>query len=192
MTAVLEPVALLPGTAGTGVACPPWCDSDPDWHDPEVVTLHDGLGADLPTTARPSLGPRHRGAPDNIHVAAEASSNGQPVVWLVGCRGGTPAEHGHYATVDEAEAIGRHLLDMVAQLRGSKPARDLQIGDRIVLDGKAHEVVFLMIDACYHDVPVRCCDGHVQIFTDLSEAVDESTPADILDPGDLVQIEVKP
>lgn len=91
-------------------------------------------------------------------------------------------------TPASARAFALELLAAAAEVTGSKRADDLRLGDRIVLNGKVHEVVFLMIDACYHDVEVRCCAGHVQVYTDLSEAADESTPAVTLDPADLVEV----
>lgn len=181
MTVVLEP-------ATTVGACPPWCYGDPDWHDPDTVVLHDGLDADLPMTAKPIFGRGSRRRPDRMHVTVSSRDGRDPVVWLAMCNGGLPTDDGAYASLDEVEEIGRHLVDLVAKTRGSKAARDLRLGDRIVLDGEVHEVVFLLIDACSHDVEVRCCAGHVQIYTDRSEAVCESTPAVTLDPADLVEV----
>lgn len=91
-------------------------------------------------------------------------------------------------TPEAARLFALELLAAAATASGSKRADDLRLGDRIVLGGQVHEVVFLMIDACSCNVEVRCCDGSVQIFTDRSEAADESKPAATVTPGDLVEL----
>lgn len=91
-------------------------------------------------------------------------------------------------TPDRAREVAYALLTAAAQASGVKPAEDARPGDRIVIDGRAHTVITVLAD-------VGCCDGtgecggQTQIYTDLSEQVDECEPALIYEPGQLIPLE---
>lgn len=110
----------------------------------------------------------------------------EPLVWV------DPSSHLRAETYGFTPAAARELamalLAAAAEASGFKRADDLRIDDRIVVDGQAQTVTVLTRDACYCDGDMRCCDGEVQIHTDVSEEIDESTPAVVLDPADLVQV----
>ncbi|MGI5236457.1 hypothetical protein [Dactylosporangium sp. CA-139066] len=109
-----------------------------------------------------------------------------PVVWV------DPSSQLKAETYGFSPAAARELamalLAAAAEASGSKRADDLRIGDRIVLDGRVHVVRFLMVDACHCDDVDEPCDGTVQVYTDLSEAVDETSPAATFDPADLAEV----
>ena len=185
MTAVLNRGDIAT-VAPTG--CPPWCVRA-DGHDStDGSVYHEGRETAV-KFGDPYI---------SVTVAASRDDKpdrqGDPYVWM-SADGLVGTGHDWVENLTPAAAVqlGRALIAAAGKVTGFKRADDLRIGDRIVLDGHVHEVVFLMVDACYHDdVDVRCCEGTVQIHTDLSESVDESDPAATCEAGDLVQMEATP
>ncbi|GAA1550500.1 hypothetical protein GCM10009827_083960 [Dactylosporangium maewongense] len=176
-----------PRPCPSGVA---WCVDHVD-DATEQVTSH--LGADrVQRLDRDTLNGKPVDEPIAVTVARHDSRGvaGEPLVCITShAFSMSLLVAGDGLAPTSARELAVALLAAAAEATGFKRADDLRIGDRIVLDGQVHEVVFLMIDACYHDVDVRCCEGTVQIHTDLSEAVDESDPAVTCEAGDLVQME---
>lgn len=90
-------------------------------------------------------------------------------------------------TPDAAREFAFAMLAAADAVRGAKRAEDLRLGDEVVIDGVEHVVTFLMMDAC-HGPDEACCDGTVQVFTDVSEAVDETEPAATFAVGEMVPL----
>lgn len=82
---------------------------------------------------------------------------------------------GGYLTPDDADSLARLLVDYAAVSRGSKVAESLTTRDRVVVDGEAHDVLRLVVDA----------DTGVAVYT---EQGGRRTPAARYYVGELVKL----
>ncbi len=156
-------------TQTTPARCPQglsWCTGTPDNHDLEVLRedekiYHDSPSVDLPMSA----GEPGRGS-DGFTVSLERQdaldgTAGRVRVYLATTRDRMPGGDGGYATLDEADRIGREILAHVTAARGMKRASDLRIGDRIAVARVTHTVTGLTLNAS---------SGTLRVHTDLSGA----------------------
>lgn len=82
---------------------------------------------------------------------------------------------GGYLTPDAADRLARQLLDYAAITRGSKVAQNLTMRDRVVVDGEAHDLLRLVVDA----------ETGVAVYTKQGG---RRTPAARYDVGELVKL----
>lgn len=138
-------------------ACPPWCTKDRDWHHSDGDAVHDGPFVAVATHTQPCH--RHDAVPlagDEVWLALEREDEhgdqGATHIYLAPTSGDPGALHCEEAhlCLDEAEALIDRLRDLVAQARGAKRARDIVVGDTVVLDGVPQVVCITLQDA-------ECC-----------------------------------
>ena len=140
-------------------SCPPWCQRDPDWHGDDGEAVHDGDFVVVAVHSQPCT--RHDEGPagDELWLALERTDEDDragPVHIYLGPTSGVAAVvqcQEVHLDLDEAETLIARLRDLLVQARGAKRARDIVVGDTIVLDGVEQVVCVVLQDAqC-------CCDS---------------------------------
>lgn len=91
-------------------------------------------------------------------------------------------------TPERAREFAYALLLAAGQASGVKPVEDVRPGDRIVVGGRVHTVTSVLAEAACCEGVGRC-SALVQIYTDLSEEKDETEPALVCNPGQMITLE---
>jgi hypothetical protein len=203
MTTTMERAATMPPAPGihlgeTAAACPdgvPWCVGDPDWHDDDE-SAHDSRSAILPTGTRPCTRHDegfHPGATEvwlNIEREDIDGQPGEPHIYLAPHNAQRPHASAEEANLglDEAEQLAYELLRLVALARSAKRAKDVRVGDVLVIDGVEQTAVIVLHDAeccCNPETGEHECDGSLAIQTDRCEDGEWTRTYDM---DDLVQV----
>lgn len=181
---------------GLAAVCPdgvPWCIGDPDWHD-EDESEHDSGFAVLPTgdeacTRHDEQGNRRA---NEVWLSLEredvAGQPGTPAIYLAPNNSADQflrVDEAHLG-LDAAERLADELLRLVALARGSKRAKDVRVGDVLVIDGVEQAAVIVLHDSeccadpntgeheCSGSIGIqtdRCADGEWARTYDLDELV---------------------